>query len=191
MTENEKIGKLSAYFNENTGNRFCDWEWIVSPNPELLSGLVPRDAFEFLLPILKDDSESMICIWKLNATENPKQSFVWLDSEGEPCQKFALNVDEFISLLPYGSGGLYDIILNIYINLTEIENVTDSSILFNSEQIESYIINQREQYGNKYEKFRNFITSDLKIKISKNPAIVIQNAIKSTPDFKKWIKAFH
>jgi hypothetical protein len=85
-----------------------DFEGSEEPVTEALIGRDPGDHF---LTVGHTGSASMYALWR----PDPAGGFadapvVYLDSEGDPQKVIAASLDDFLTVLPYDAGTLYDLI---------------------------------------------------------------------------------
>lgn len=89
----------------------------INPFDFMLSDETLYDHFsekvkKMLLPFGKNKAGCLICYW-LSSKNTDECPIVWIDSEGEPNVVFATNLFVFFSLLPYGTGAIYDMIIAV------------------------------------------------------------------------------
>jgi hypothetical protein len=73
--------------------------------------LARPDILQQLYPLAKNKAGSLIAIWmKDSEAPDPDMPVAWLDSEGAPNGIFACSYADFLSLIPYSSGFIYDVL---------------------------------------------------------------------------------
>jgi hypothetical protein len=76
--------------------------------PEV-DGLAGCETEGYLFPIGQTGSGSVFALWSSKKTEEPKDGpIVYLDSEGDPRCAVARSLDDFLSVLPFGTGWIHD-----------------------------------------------------------------------------------
>lgn len=103
---------------------------------------------------------------------------VWIDSEGEPNAVIAENIKEFISLLYFDTGFIYDIIKKIIRNINYTPMTTD--------EIKMYEISAAKAYPS-YNMLKKFFETELKIRKPDNPDMLIKKAYTRNMDFSNWL----
>ncbi len=81
-----------------------------TPSSEPLFDNFSPEIKDMLLPFGKNKAGCLICYW-LSSKNTDDCPIVWIDSEGEPNAVFASNLLAFFSILPYGTGSIYDMIM--------------------------------------------------------------------------------
>ena len=174
-------------FLENSSGDFIDFQIVSNGKKnviELLSPIVERN----FIPIGEHGSQSLICYWKYQDEIPLNQSpIVWLDSEGSPNSVFALNIDDFLSLLPYDTGGIYDFISSWKYYNSEPQTYTCPLSKYDSSTLEFLLQLCKEDYAD-YDQFIDWLNHNLNIQVCKNPAKLVGDAINNCPNLDHWLK---
>jgi hypothetical protein len=136
-----------VHFCENAAEEFADFQLVRNPEQKL-KGLVDdqgkADAFQV---IGKHGTGSLIAFWREQEDKELVLSpIVWLSSEGFPNSVFATSFAEFLSLLPYGTGFIYDVLSNYYYHKDDPDLQPSPEEKFTPDVISSYLNENREQY---------------------------------------------
>jgi hypothetical protein len=178
---------LSEFLETSEGN-FIDFE--IEKNPQAVSDLLSITIEPYFIPIGKQASQSLICYWRYqNELSLEQLPIVWLDSEGTPNSVFATNIEDFISILFYDTGGIYDFISSWeYYNSQPgyyISPLNEYEI--NSSALNLMITKCRETYPD-YDLFVNWIEKNISIKICENPIKLVGDAMKKFPNLQLWLE---
>ena len=184
--ESNSLSKLIDFLNTSSGD-FIDFR-IVNNGKKKVSELLSPSLESYFTPIGEHGSQSLICYWKYKEkTPINELPIVWLDSEGTPNSVFASNVNDFLSLLPYDTGGIYDIITSWQYYNNEPENYTDPVSEYDSSALKCLIRLCKDSHPD-YDYFVDWLNNNLKIKVCENPAKLIGEAIKNFPKLDHWLK---
>lgn len=175
-------------FLENSEVNFIDFE--VENNPNKVIDLLSVAAEPYFIPIGKQGSDSLICYWKYK-DEIPLSELpiVWLDSEGSPNSVFASNIKDFLSILPYDTGAIYDFISSWEYYNSDPDYYTSPLDKYkkNSSVLNLMIEQCRENYSD-YDSFVNWLNQNINIKICDDPAKLVGDAIKNFPNLETWLE---
>jgi hypothetical protein len=165
---------------------FADF-YITNKGTEKLYALVGEKYLKFFDVIGEHSSHSLICHWEVEkGIPLSAQPTVWLDSEGWPNSVFAPDLRSFISLLPYDTGFLYDIISAWIYYKEDPESVSVPNEAYTTDDLKSLLVSGSERYG-KYKKFLKWLEK-LNIQICNDPIGLIGKAIESYPDLSNWLE---
>jgi hypothetical protein len=185
----DKMEKIDLFdeFQEQLKNEFTDF--YASPNLlQKLSRLVCWDKpDDFFYPIGCNKSGSLIAAWRTNSDGDFNQSpIVWLSSEGFPTSVFANDFKEFLSLLPYGTGGIYDILCTYYFYQKSPKFSLEPHKKYSASKFRTFVKENKKEFK-MHDKYCRWLDEDMKIKTVDNPLLLIENAIKSQPDLNDWL----
>lgn len=190
--KNDGKDSLEEFINLLSGidGEFADF-YITETGARKLTALVGREKSKFFEVIGAHSSHSLICYWEYGkGGKIEDQPIVWLDSEGWPNSVIARNLKEFISLLPYDTGTIYDIVSS-WVNFKEDP---ESMRAPREAHTEDDLKKLQSSAADRYEAHRNFcdlIESQMHIKICDDPVGLIEKAMESYPDLSKWLENLH
>lgn len=167
---------------------FTDFE--ITPNQDKnISDLIPDvDVAKQFKVIGKIASGSLICFWQYDSKKSILDSpIVWIDSEGFPNGVFANSFSEFLSLLPYSTGFIYNLLSNHLLYTDNPKIFINPYKKFTKAKIKSFIQDNKKEYSD-YNKFIHWLTIDIGITIEPNPLEVIQNAFNTYPRLDKLLE---
>jgi hypothetical protein len=177
------------YFSEfckKVENQFCDFEEIQD-GQKILTSLLKSEVTSYFTVIGMQKSSSLICFWKYKDNISlQEQPIVWLDSEGSPNAVIASNFKDFLSLLPYDTGAIYDWIAawERYLdNSTEQEIPTER---FTIDRINRYLA-MSDESNPCHQEFVNWLRTEMHIELADRPVALIGNAIESFPRLSQWL----
>ena len=182
----DSLSKLLDFLKYSSGD-FIDFK-VIKNGQKKVSELLSPTVESYFIPIGEHGSQSLICYWKYqDKIPVHKLPIVWLDSEGTPNSVFASNVDDFLSLLLYDTGGIYDFISSWKYYNSEPENYTCPLFKYDSSTLEFLIQLCKENHPD-YDRFVDWVNNNLKIKICENPAKLVGEAIRNFPNLEQWLK---
>ncbi|NEO31321.1 MAG: hypothetical protein F6K36_12985 [Symploca sp. SIO3C6] len=174
-------------FMENSGVNAIDFHMVYRGNEKLCSLLSPKIS-RYFIPIGEHSSRSLICYWKhIDDAPLDKLPLVWLDSEGTPNSVFASNEHDFLSLLPYDLGGIYDFISSWESYHEQPDNYTYPLEKYDSSAL-GCLIEICQEDNPDYTLFVQWLNQSLGIKICENPAKLVGDAISRFPRLKPWLE---
>lgn len=175
----EKLSKFLTYCQE-AEQPFADF-YPVTAEPNFIKTLVPDAVAQHLTIIGKHGSGSLIAFWHYKPEVNLEAlPLVWLDSEGSPSAVFAANYLDFLALLPYGTGFIYDVLSSWTYFLEEPGSYKNPAKKFTAKRLEFYLAFCRDSFSG-YDPFIQWLDSSLQIKKHSDPVNAIGNAYKSFP----------
>jgi|RhiMetdeSRZDD1v2_1073273.scaffolds.fasta_scaffold00470_4 hypothetical protein len=157
------LNKYESFLQQVAGNPF---DCRVPQNITLFENFKPVVS-QKLQPFAKNKAGCLFCFWKEEQQED-KWPVVWLDSEGTPNVVFADNGVDFFSMLPYGTGLIYDIIRSCERYVNAPDTFDSPEVLF----ADSYATLQKNTIG--------LYENSMQLKVSSTPAQLIFSA------YKKW-----
>lgn len=172
-------------FCTEVGGEFSDFQ-VVEDGEKWLKRLVPATAVPSFQVIGRQKNGSLICFWQHQENLSlAKQPVVWLDSEGSPQAVFAPDFPTFLSLLPYDTGAIYDMIAAWEAFLDPDDEVRSPKERFTTEEFKMYVEMSQKNYP-QYDRFIEWL-AEMEIKVAKNPAQVVGKAIQKSPKLKEWL----
>jgi hypothetical protein len=174
-------------FMNQIDEKFADF-YITKTGTEKLSTLIGKENAKFFDVIGAHSSHSLICHWQYEkGIPIERQPVVWLDSEGWPNGVFAQDLRIFISLLPYDTGFLYDIISSWMCYKENSESVLNPNEKYTKDDLKRMLDSARQRYG-AYSKFLKWLDREMNIRICDDPVGLIGKAMESYPDLSKWLE---
>ncbi len=183
--DTETILKQFHSFCTKVGGEFSDFQ-IVEDGEKWLKRLVPATAVPFFQVIGRQKNGSLICFWQHQENLSlTKQPVVWLDSEGSPQAVFAPDFPTFLTLLPYDTGGIYDMLAAWERFLDPDEEGASPKKRFTKGKFNMYVEMSQKNYP-KYDRFIEWL-AEMNIAVAKNPVNVIGKAVQESPKLKEWL----
>jgi hypothetical protein len=181
---------LTAFINfcENSAEEFADFELVRNPEPKLKKLLDDQGKVEFFQVIGQHGTHSLIAFWRDNKDIDIAHSPVaWLSSEGFPNSVFANSLADFLSILPYGTGFIFDVLSNYYYHKASPDLQPSTEDKFTPDEISSYLTENEKRYKGHTELI-NWLNHEVKVGIAKVPLSVIKGAIVSHADLATWLR---
>jgi hypothetical protein len=170
----QKLSPFDAKVAALRENAFpaIDYEGSEEPVEEALLGSKGGDRF---LTLGKTGADCVFALWLDQPGKvSPKAPVAYLDSEGDPRSIIASSLDEFLSLLPYGTGFIYDL-------------VTDSSVKGKASAALAQAAKAEEPVDEV--PFMKWWQKTFGVPPAKDPAAVVAKARKANTEFARWLKA--
>lgn len=184
MSKQTLLSQFYAFYEE-VGGEFCDFQ-VVANGEKLLKTLIPAAAIPFLHVIGRQKNGSLICFWQQFAQQNLiDQPIVWLDSEGSPFSVFASNFHVFLSLLPYDTGSIYDMIAAWEEYAETGEDWIVSVDRFSADTLKMYEDMAQNNYPH-HEQFINWLKK-MGVEPASDPFSLIGKAIEQLPALRTWL----
>ena len=175
-------------FCERTAEEFADFELVRNPEEKLRRLLDDQRKVESFQVIGQHGTASLIAFWRDDKEVDFVGSpIVWLSSEGFPNSVFANSFSDFLSLLPYGTGFIYDVLSNYYFHQDDPDLQPSPEEKFTPEEISSYLAANRERYKGHAE-LVEWLLNAAKVEVAKDPLALIKGAIASHPDLASWLR---
>jgi len=181
---------LTAFidFYEKAAEEFSDFELVRNPEQKLRNLLDNQGKIEHFQVIGQHGTGSLIAFWRDNKDIDFALSpIVWLSSEGFPNSVFANSFADFLSILPYGTGFIYDVLSNYYYHKESPDLQPSPEEKFTPNEISSYLTENKKRYKGHTE-LVNWLNHDVKVGIAKDPLSVIKGAIVSHVDLASWLR---
>ena len=184
-SDNQTIYNEFILFYDIVWNTFSDFS-LLSDNKDQLKYLVPTHKETYFQLIGRQKSGSLICFWQIQDNQPIfEQPIVWLDSEGEPHSVFASDFRSFLSLLPYDTGGIYDMITAWERFLRTNEDWQNSIHKIEDVDLQFYTNSCRQNNSN-YDQFIDWLKK-MNIEPAPDPVSLIGNAIQQFPHLEEWL----
>jgi Ankyrin repeats (3 copies) len=147
-----------------------DFEGSEDDVEEALVGVDRPDCFS---TIGKTGSDSVFALWRRKPDAALETApVVYLDSEGDPRSVVATSLDAFLSVLPYGSGTLYDLLSNPARKLAAKKALESAAGAEEDVDDKPFLSWWKHTFG---------------VAPAKDPAAVLAAAAKATKAFQKWL----
>lgn len=179
--EEDILYKKWMLFTENRSVLECDFFRMQSNSAVELLGEFCKER---LLAFGEHASGSLFCFYSQHQQTTDNTAIAWLDSEGAPCIVISKNIDEFLSLLPYGAGFIYTVAASIENNFGA-HNLSEL-VMHNISTDPQLILDDAEKRFPERGSFLDWLKSE-SIKVNMNPVQTIVNAHLSQPDLTNWI----
>jgi hypothetical protein len=177
-------------FDDNSPERWADFERL---DPDDLLRLVPEVSegpragqSQALEAIGMTNSASLIAFWQepnLLGTERP---IIYIDSEGSPTSVFADSFADFLTLLPYGTDFLYNVINQSERVRARLELLGTVYKPFTSiDAREALEINQQEYPMQKH--YLDWLTTVAGLAIAPDPVSLMERAYQQHMNLEKWL----
>lgn len=181
---------LTRFFDfcEKAAEEFADFELVRNPEQKLRKLLDNQGKVECFQVIGQHGTASLIAFWKdKKDIDFALSPIVWLSSEGFPKSVFANSLADFLSILPYGTGFIYDVLSNYHYHKESPELQPSPEEKFTPDEISSYLTENKKRYKGHFE-LVNWLNHDVKVGIAKDPLSVINGAIVSHVDLASWLR---
>jgi hypothetical protein len=181
---------LTAFidFCERAAEDFSDFELVRDPEQKLRRLLDDQGKVGSFQVIGQHGTASLIAFWRDNKDIDFAHSpIVWLSSEGFPNSVFANSFADFLSILPYGTGFIFDVLCNYYYHKDDPDLQPSPEEKFTPEEISSYLTENEKRYQGHTELI-NWLNHEVKVGIAKDPLSVIKGAIVSHADLATWLR---
>lgn len=164
---------------------FCDFE-VVENEKQWLNSLLLPEAESFLKVIGMQKNGSLICFWSYeDELSLEQQPIVWLDSEGSPNAVFASNILSFLSILPYDTGAIYDVLFawQEYWSSSRKRKKPTSEF---AKKMKMYLEMSQEDYPF-HNQFVEWLRTEIGLEPATNPAQLIGEAVEHFPRLDVWL----
>lgn len=181
---------LTAFidFCEKVVDEFSDFELVRNPEQKVRKLLGNQGKVEYFQVIGQHGTGSLLACWRDNKDIDFALSpIVWLSSEGFPNSVFANSFADFLSLLPYGTGFIYDVLSNYYYYKESPDLQPSPEEKFTPNEISTYLTENEKRYKGHTE-LVNWLNHDVKVGIAEDPLSVIKGAIVSHVDLASWLR---
>lgn len=168
-----ELKKLIIEF-ENVNGRLYDLSFVLPSTgvPNLLMSFKNKANYQ---KIAQHYSGSLICLYDDSGNwANDDYIISWIDANGEPNLPISLSFKQFLSILPYGTGLIYDVLylINKHHNKTKLNQYLDED--YSSKIWSEQLLTNKSHYKN-HTLFIDFISSN-GIELAKDPLTIIKDA---------------
>jgi hypothetical protein len=188
---NAKSSGMVAQFEafcRNAPDEFADFQLVNEPEKKLKALLYDDRKVADFRVIGRHGAGSLMAFWKADKeTDLTHGPMVWLSSEGFPNSVFASTFEDFLSLLPYGTDFIYDILSNYYNHQQSPQLQPAPKEKFTPAKIKSYFNQAKKRYKG-HAALIDWLTNQANIPVAENPLVVIEKAILAHPDLASWLK---
>jgi hypothetical protein len=184
---NQKVHKVLLRFHrfyESALDEFADFKLVNKPERTLKALIDDEQKNTRFHVIGQDGTGSVIALWRSNRLSNP---IVWLSSEGFPNSVFANSIQEFLSILPFGTAFIYDVLCNHYFHKESPKLQPAPKQKFTPAKMKLYLKHNEKRYK-AHAQFMAWLRKDMKIAVAGNPLAVIEKAIRKNTDLSGWLK---
>jgi hypothetical protein len=126
----------------------------------------------------RTQADCLIGYWNYKRDKVWSQKIVWIDSEGMPNEVIADNIIDFISLLYFDTGFIYDVLKEI------IRDPKYSAM--KPEELKKYEDLADKSYPH-FSELKNFLEKELQIKKPDHPDLKIKDALLNNSSFSAWL----
>lgn len=186
MNTQQQLPQLKAYTADHPGGLDLHFIRDISDfpfdwGPEVMNHL---DLFA------KTGTGSYIGFWSPDE-EIPAQSenlpLVWIDHEGVPMSVFANDIGDFLQLLNYDTGLIYEFLIDAYFYKTDPSGYDDPGKKFTKKYLAKYLKDIEKDNSPYFKDFRQWLSDTLEIPAPEDPARIISEAAGSHDDFNDWL----
>ncbi len=167
------------------GDYFADFEPLPHTG-ENLATLLPENLHDRFILIGQHASASLLVLWKESDSPADKLPVAWIDSEGDPNDVFAADFSQFLALLPYGTGFIYDVITKWKYHLEDPSNYQIPGNGYTTEELSTQLEENRKEFPGlpAYEKW---LVNEAGLAIATDPVQVVGDAIRNHPGLKELV----
>jgi hypothetical protein len=168
------------------GEYFADFEPLLHTG-ENLATLLPENLHDRFMLIGQHASASLLVIWKASDSPADKLPIAWIDSEGDPNDVFAADFSQFLSLLPYGTGFIYDVIAKWKYYQEDPSNYQLPGKGYTPEKLSAQLEENRKEFPGlpKYEKW---LANEAGLQTAADPVAMIGGAMKKYPGLRELVE---
>lgn len=183
----EKIRLVEAYLADNQDALDLHFIHDLAAFPFKWNSAVMDHLYLFA----KTSTGSYIGYWSpdklLDSTSSEEIPLVWIDHEGVPLSVFAKSVDEFLALLYYDTGLIYEILIDMYFFKDDPEGYENPQTKFTAKYLKKYLKTLDEGNTPYSKKFRTWLKKNMGIQLFENPLALISETINHYPNFEQWV----
>lgn len=130
---------------------------------------------------------SLICFWSYEDNLSiEQQPIVWLDSEGSPNSVFSSDLPTFLSLLPYNTGAIYDVLFAWEEYWSSPKKRKTPISQFTAKKMKMYLEMCRENHPF-HQQFVEWLRAEICVEPAVKPAQNIGEAIERFPRLGIWL----
>ncbi len=160
--------------------------WPPANTEAIMQSLLPPSVLGNFIPIAQNGADCLLCLWHIRdkpIADPENLPVVWIDNEGFN-SVVATNIQEVLSILPYGMGCIYDIVSywNYYIESpTDYQTPTRRyTKKYLKAQLKEMSLTEDYPHLIAFNKSNN-------IKTTADPVSVIGDALKTLPKIQPWL----
>jgi hypothetical protein len=171
-------GVLDLHFIKDTTDFPFDWGPEVMKHLDLLA---------------KTGTGSYIGFWSPDgeiAAQSQNLPLVWIDHEGVLMSVFANDTGDFLKLLHYDSGLIYEFLIDAYFYKTDPSCYDDPRKKFTNKYLAKYLKNIEKDNLPDFKDLRQWLSDTLEIPVPDDPARIISEAVDTHDDFHEWLNQF-
>ena len=146
-----------------------------------VAALAEFDPEGYLTTIGQTGNGSVFALWSTRQTKEPKDgAVVYFDSEGEPCCAVARSLDEFLSVLPYGTGWLYGAALG-----------KPSAAKQALAEVAAELQTEEDEHGQSVlggKRYASWWKAAFGVPPAKDPAAIVKAAKAAKPSLEAWLR---
>jgi hypothetical protein len=166
----------------------ADFEITESINQSAKLYFENKSILQHFKPIGKDKSDSIIFFWNPEKKGNfEKAPIVYFSSEGFPTNVVANSFKDFLSLLPYGIGFIYDALSRYGYYKSNPKLYEDPSKEYTRKKLQEFIDENKNEFEGSV-LFVKWLNQTVKIPTSQKPHKIIENAIQTQPNLNDWLQ---
>jgi hypothetical protein len=159
---------------QNINGRIYDLSFVL-PSTEVPNLLLTFKNKACYRKIAQHYSGSLICLYDDSGNwTTDDYTICWVDANGEPNLPLSVSLKQFLSILPYGTGLLYDVLylINKQLNKTKLSQYLNED--YSSKIWSEQLLTNKSHYKN-HTLFIDFISSN-GIELAKDPLTIIKVA---------------
>ncbi len=171
--------------NLSPGKFFSDFEALMHRETSL-EFLLPEVLHDKVIVLGQDRSASLVVAWKEKELPADKLPVAWIDSEGDPADVFAESFGEFLSLLPYGTGFIYDVLVRWKYHQEDPSVYQPPSNEYTTEKLSAQLEENRKEFPGLAE-YEKWLVNEAGLQIAADPVAMIGEAMKRHPGLKELV----
>jgi hypothetical protein len=188
MTTAPALLTAFADFCEKATEEFSDFELVRNPEQKLKNLLNNQGLVEHFQVIGRHGTGSLIAFWRDDKNiDFARSPIVWLSSEGFPNSVLANSFADFLSILPYDTGLIWDVLSNYYNHKESPDLQSSPEEKFTPDEIASYLTAAKKRY-NGHSQLVDWLNDEARIEIASDPLSIVKWAIVSHIDLASWLR---
>lgn len=175
-------------FDEHSAQEYADFQPVSNPDKALKNLLGTARYTNDFYVIGRHGTGSIIAFWQYPQVASLAEApIVWLSSEGFPNSVFANSFEEFLTLIPYDTGFIYDMLASYYFNRQNPQSHISPREKFSSSELKTYLDESAERYEG-HKAFLLWLYQVMQLKPTADPVSIIEAAIAAHPDLSLWLQ---
>lgn len=174
-------------FWKKSKNPFAGLNQIKNSDTSIRSLLSKKVTSKFIA-FAEHDTESLVAFWLHDGTTSPENApIVWLDSEGSPNGVFANTTQDFLTILPYGTGLIYEFLYCWEDYIRDPQETPHPKEELDAERINSFLEETKEEFSG----WKNLVDWLDSVNIdwkSVNPFQIMEKAFTAHPNLDEWLE---